>query len=198
MATIDDLRTLGYTIGIAHGSVAVEEQALADANAAADPNVVAAQAADVTAETVKTLDQVGKLPDTPEARLQLASEIAAAALEQLTERVTDRVAFHERALEIARTSPDVWVVQHIVDVDGTDRQCVQVYVAANADGTGWDDAQQALIDALADANAYAARTAAVSLAAAGTLVTLGEDGALTLDGDPATLKQVVAAADALP
>jgi hypothetical protein len=178
-ATIADLQALGYECGHASGSVAVEEQALADAQAAADPQTIAAQVNTVTAETVQALDAAGHLPDTPEDRLALATQIAESALSQLTEAVSENVAFHERALQNAREMPDTWHVSGY--------GC-QLYVNCKDDGTGWDDDQQAVLDSLADPGAHAERVyqdanpdamqAAMALAGKGYTVerpTPGED-----------------------
>lgn len=157
MATVADLQTLGLTCGMAHGSVEVEQDALANAQAAADPAVVAGQVNQVTADTVKALDNVGKLPETPEERRELATRIAEDALSILTTAASDKVAFHERAVAIAQESPDVWVVQHFVD----DQLVVQLYVACKADGTGWDDNEQATLDALSNKAAFLERVSQI-------------------------------------
>lgn len=143
-----DVAKLGYTVGQAWGSVEVEQTALDDAKAAADPQVVIEQVNAVTADTVQTLANIGKLPDDPAERLDLATKIGAAALEMLTEHVNEKVAFHERALEIAQTQPDVW------HVSGPG---LEIYVACKADGTGWDGDQQAMLDTLADPAAHKER-----------------------------------------
>lgn len=160
--TIDTLRGLGYTVGVAHGSVQVEEDALAAARDAADPNVVAEQASQVTTDTVQTLSTLGKLPETDAERLELVTKIAAAALEGLTLAVTEKVAFHERALAIAKEMPDVWRVEHWAvppDNDGVPGppMILSMLVACKPDGTGWDEDSQEQIDALADTDAFAER-----------------------------------------
>jgi len=201
-ATIADLTALGYECGHASGSVAVEEQALADAKAAADPAVVAAQVNTVTTETVQALDTLGKLPDTAEEKLALATKIAEQALSMLTEAVSEKVAFHERALAIAQESPDVW---HFAGPG------VSGYVSCKEDGTGWDVDQQAILDALADPDAHAERVyqdsnadamgAAQALAGKGYTVerpTLGAD-TFTVDGGKAvTGAALIALAESSP
>lgn len=147
--TIQDLEQLGYTVGIAHGSVKVEEEALAQAKADATADVIGQQVATVTTETIAQLADAGQLPDDREQRQGLASDIAAAALEQLHERATDRVAFHEAAVEMAKTMPDVWVI--------SGPGVTTVYVACNHDGTGVGEEEQAFIDALADPAAHKER-----------------------------------------
>jgi hypothetical protein len=203
MATIDDLRTLGFTVGLAHGSVDFEQQALEAAQAQADPNVVAAQAAQVTADTVQALDNMGKLPETPEERQALAAQIATAALDQLTERVTGKVAFHQAALAIAQDSPDVWSVQQTAG----GQTIVQTYVGCKDDGTGWDDQNQEALDSLARADVYAEREyqalnpeamqAAQTLTGRGRTVEreLGAD-TFTVNGTATTGIELVALAEA--
>ena len=153
-ATIDTLRKRGYQVGFAHGSVAAEEEALAAAHKAADPANVERLAAQTTAHTISALDAVGAMPRTPDARRTRAAEIADRALQLLTERADERVAFHQAALEIAQEMPDVYRVEQLAE-DGS--PLVSVLVACQPDGTGWDDAAQELLDSLADAKAFKAR-----------------------------------------
>lgn len=178
MATLDDLRTLGYEIGQASGSVQVEQDALDAARAAADPQAVIEQVNTATVDTLQTLSNIGKLPETDAEKLELSQMIGAAALEMLTEHVEATVAFHERALAIAQESPDVW---HFAGPG------VSGYVSCKPDGTGWDDDAQAMLDALADPDAYAesafqidnpdAMQAAQQLAALGIEITRPKLGA---------------------
>jgi hypothetical protein len=177
MATIDDLRALGYTIGIASGCVQTELDALCAAREEGSAATIAAAANEVTALTVRQLDAEGRLPDTAEARLELAQQIAASAIDGLTARSTERVAFHERAVEEARKMPTVW---HFAG------PLVNGYIQAKDDGTGWDDDAQEAIDALADPEAYAERSyqagnsdcclAATTIASRGVEVTRPKPG----------------------
>lgn len=209
MAKIDNLRTLGYTVGLAHGSVEVEQAALDDARAAADPNLVATQADQITTDTIRTLDAKGLLPENQDDRLKLATDIAEHALEQIVAATSENVAFHERALKIAEESADVWVVQHVVEVNGEAQTCAQVYLSCKPDGTGWNDNDQALLDALADKTSFDERVFQVqnadAIAAAQQLEASGanvsrDPGAtsFTIDGKTLTPAKTVAAADALP
>lgn len=205
MITVADLEKLGYTVGIAHGSVEVEQAALEEAKAAADPAVVGAQVNEVVADTVKTLGNLGMIPDDPGKRHELFAKMGETAFEMLTAGRSERVAFHERALQIAKDSPDVHVVQHVVD----DQIVAQVYVACKDDGTGWDNDAQAQLDALADKTGFDERVfqvqnadafdAARQLQASGADVTRepGETS-FTVDGKTLTPAKTVAAADALP
>lgn len=205
-STIGTLQGLGYTVGIATGSVQVEEDALAAAVAAAEPAVVAADVQVVTTQTLADLDASGKLPDTAEKRQALAATIAAAALDAIIERVTSKVDFHQRAVDIAKTMPDIWHIGQTVDVgDGTQR-VVSIYVACKEDGTGWDDDAQAQLDALAHQPSFDERIfqaqnpdamqAAQQLASDGKTVTR-ETGAETfiVDGQTLDATQIVALAD---
>lgn len=139
---INDLLALGFTVGIAHGAVDTEELALDEAKTNAQPQIVAEQADEVTRMTVQALDAEGKLPKTQEGRRELASRIAESALDYLTTRADELVSFHERAVEIAKEMPNVWVV--------TGPGVTNLYVACKDDGTGWDDDHQAMLDALTD------------------------------------------------
>jgi hypothetical protein len=146
---VNDLLALGFSVGMAYGAVDVEEAALAEAQTNAQPTVIAEQTDQVTRMTVQALDAEGKLPKTPEGRRELASRIAESALDHLTTRAEGLVSFHERAVEIAREMPNVWVV--------TGPGVTNVYVACKDDGTGWDESQQAILDALADPKAHKER-----------------------------------------
>lgn len=150
MPSIDDLRGLGYEVGIAHGSVQAEEEALAEAHATRQPASLATSAAEVTAATVKQLDAEGKLPDTAEARQELATRIAEAALEQLTERADERVAFHEQALAIAKAMPTVYVL--------SGEGFTNIYLAIDDEtGEAADPIGEELVTALKDPEGIAER-----------------------------------------
>lgn len=158
MATLQDLESLGYLVTVAHGDAESEEAALQTARDDATPDAIAAQAGEVTSMTIAQLDAEGKLPETPEERLELASKIAAAALEGLTERATGRIAFHEKALEIAREMPTAYrVVQVAENEHGDEVEILALYLSVNDDGTGAEAADQDAIDSLAAADAYAER-----------------------------------------
>lgn len=147
--TIHDVEALGYSVGIAQGSVQVEEDALAEAKASGTPEVLAEQATTVTTETIAHLDRAGKLPDNETERRDLWAQIGEAAYQQLQTRANERVEFHERALAIAKEMPDVWVI--------SGPGVTSVYVACNPDGTGVGDDEQAFLDALADPDAHKER-----------------------------------------
>lgn len=193
MATIADLLALGYECGLASGSVTVEEDALAAAQLAADPQTIADQANVAVAETVQALTTLGKVPTDEEERLQMFAQIGETAYKLLTEHASEKLAFHQRALEIAKTMPNTW---HVTGPGFTG------YVACKDDGTGWDTDHQAMLDALADPTAHAERcfqsdnpdamAAAHALAADGKTVERdpGSD-TFTVDGNPATVAQIV-------
>lgn len=147
--TITTLVKMGYEAGIAHGSVEAEQQASEEAQANAAPAAIAEQARDVTATTIQDLANAGKLPDTAQERRELAAAIADNVLENLTVHANAQVDFHQRALKIAMAMPDVWVVNG--------PGLANLYVACKPDGTGWDDDQQAVLDALCDPNGHKER-----------------------------------------
>lgn len=148
MTTIENLRELGYDIGIAHGSVVAEEAALEQARAAADPALIQEQANTVVADTVTALTKLGKVPDDESERLQMFAQMGEMAFQTLTAASTERVAFHESALAIAKEMPDVW---HVAGPGFSG------YVSCKPDGDGWDEENQQLLDALADRDALAER-----------------------------------------
>lgn len=144
MATIDQLRDLGYELGIAHGGVDVEQAALDEALQGASTEALVRQAKIVTAETLNNIEQFarpGTFPPPGEARTALANEIAAAALDQLSERADAKVEFQRRARAHAQSVPTVWHVSG---------HGVAVYVAVDdATGNGADEDAQQLLDSLA-------------------------------------------------
>lgn len=163
MAGIQDLTALGYVVGIAFGSVAVEEDALAAAQQAASPGVVIEQAGRLGTATLQDIANAGQLPLDPAERAELAAQIGAAALDMVSTHANEKVDFHKDAVAIAKTMPDVWRVEHRLgdapaDGEPDSRQVVlSTLVACNQDGTGWDDDSQAALDSLADPKSYTAR-----------------------------------------
>lgn len=149
-STIDTIRTLGYEIGVAHGSVEVEQDALAAAQDAAGVTAITAAADTITTATVQDLSNAGKLPAASADRQALVAQIASAALDLVQQAADDKVAFHERALAAAQEMPDVWRIEQVAN----GQTVLSVLVACKADGTGWDDGAQAQLDALADQAAY--------------------------------------------
>lgn len=147
--TISDVAALGYSAGIAYGSVEAEQSALDEAKTNGTPEVLADQAATVTTETIGQLDRAGKLPSDEAQRRDLWAQIGEAAYEQLQTRAIDRVDFHERALAIATDMPDVWVI--------SGPGVTNVYVSCKPDGTGWGAEEQAFLDALANPDAHKER-----------------------------------------
>lgn len=138
--TLDHLRELGYTVGVAHGAVDVEEEALAQARRNAGEDAVAAKAHQVTRESLAQLAHRGELPPEGEQRQQLAARIADAALAGIQTLADEQVAFHERALRIATEMPTVWHVSG---------HGVSAYVPVADDGRGADKAARQQLDTLA-------------------------------------------------
>lgn len=153
MPNISDLAPLGYAVGLAHGSVQVEQDALDAARVEASLPVIEQKVGTLTTETLDDLGNAGRLPANADEKQALAAQIALRALDMLTTHANDNVAFHERALAIAQESPDVFCVQQFAG----DSMVVQTYVSCKADGTGWTDEDQAHLDALAHEPSYAER-----------------------------------------
>lgn len=139
MSTLNDLRALGYDVGLAYGDVDVEREALADALSRATPQAVAADAETVTRAAIAELRSRGVRQ---EALIAKAAEIAAAALEMTQAARDDEVAFHERAVAIAEQIPTV------VTVSGYGLAGLQIPVGNDA-ATPADPEAQAAIDAIA-------------------------------------------------
>lgn len=146
--TIADIEKLGYACGLSSGCVQTEHDALTVAQAGAHPDVIVAQTITVASETVKQMDADGHLPVEPEARRSIVEQITDSVLDAITTRANDLVDFHTRAVAIAQEMPNTWHVEGW----GT-----AVYVSCKADGTGWDDDAQQLLDALADPGSHSER-----------------------------------------
>lgn len=145
-ATIEDVRAAGFTCRLASGSVAVEEEALEMARRQAAPEAIKPAADDVASAVARLADQRGVIG---QARVELVARAAADALATISAARDETVAFHERALEIAKAMPDVWFVSALGDPETPDDD-VRIYVACKADGTGWDDGAQEMLDALVE------------------------------------------------
>lgn len=144
--TIGDLRAAGYMAALASGSVAVEETALEEARARAGEIAVTKDAEQVANEVANLAVAKGVRGDE---LVEFVGRVTKHALEQIQEARDDRVAFQERALEIARSSPDVFFVSALGDPETPDDD-IRLYVACKLDGTGWDEANQEMLDALCD------------------------------------------------
>jgi hypothetical protein len=110
------LTALGYDVGIAHGGVAVEEDALADAQAQAAPGQITADAAEITTRTLADLQAANKLPTNEKEHAELIAQISASALKGVKHGRDEAVKFHERAVAIATGMPTTYVVSgHGID-----------------------------------------------------------------------------------
>lgn len=115
MPSLADLAALGYDVQVASGSVATEQAALDEARGLATPERIEADvqeiadkaALDATAVAVARGIAAAKIPA---AVSEAVARITAAALEAITAARNDTVAFHERALEIAKGMPTTYVV----------------------------------------------------------------------------------------
>jgi hypothetical protein len=145
--TIEDVRAAGYGVGLASGSVEVEALALAEARGQADPEQVSADVEKIGVEVAHAGVAMGLEGSDLEA---LVRRSLAAALEQTQTARDKTVAFHERALEAAHAMPDTYVVTALGDPDTPDDD-VKIYVSCKADGTGWDEGAQEILDGLVKA-----------------------------------------------
>lgn len=142
--TIHDVRAAGYEVALASGSVSVEEEALEEAQKNAAPEAVAGDAEKIATEVAHLAVAKGAKGSDLETIVQRATS---RALEQIGQARDETVAFHERALEIARSSPDVYFVSTLGDPD-TPHDDVQLYVACKPDGSGWDEGAQETLTSL--------------------------------------------------
>lgn len=147
MATIDELRALGYDVGVAHGDAAAEEELLATLREAqADlPAIDELQAAaDAFAAALATMP-AGDARNGLEQQLG-EMQLTVSSLHDLT----DAIAHQERAVEAAHAMPTAYVI--------SGPTISRIYVCVNADGTGCTDNDQATLDSLADPDAHAERS----------------------------------------
>ena len=142
--TIADVRAAGYAVAFASGSISVEEKALTETRKQATPEAIAPLVEEV-ATSVAAMAAAKGLP-TP-AIVNLVAEATTRALNSFQRDRDEGVAFHERALKIAKASPDVYFVSALGDPSTPDDD-VRLYVACKADGTGWDSGAQEMLDAL--------------------------------------------------
>lgn len=135
-ARVGDLRDAGFHVTIASGSVEAEEAALELARQQASPEAVQADVDRVAREVARAA------AGAPSDELaDIVTRAAQQALDHIGGSRNRTVAFHERALEIARSMPDVMVV--------TGHGVEGIYVACKPDGTGWDEQAQETLDSLA-------------------------------------------------
>jgi hypothetical protein len=186
MATLDDLRELGYQIGVAHGDAQVERDRLAELEAL---STSVPDMAEMTAALDRLQEVAAAMPDTPQ-RTELYEQIDGIRLNVLAvERLNGEVETQRRAVKIAEAMPTVYVLSG----PGIER----LYLRE-------DD--QATIDALADPAAHAERVyqhdnpramaAAGAVAAHGFPVDRPDAGAdtFTVAGQQKTGSQLVALA----
>jgi len=107
---VKKLTALGYKVGIAHGGVAVEQDALTGAQSQASPGQITADAAEITTRTLADLQAANKLPKDEKELAELIAQISASALKGVKHGRDEAVAFHERALENAKGVPTAYVV----------------------------------------------------------------------------------------
>lgn len=137
--TIEDVREAGFEVGLASGSVEVEQAALEEARGSATPESVAQDAEQVANEIARMAVAQGAVGGELS---EMVSRATKKALEEIQGARDERVDFHERALEIAKETPDVFVV--------SGKGVENLYVACKANGRGWDEDAQAILDSLAD------------------------------------------------
>ncbi len=147
-ARLAALAELGYTVGVAHGSVAAEEEALEQARANAQPEQVAGLVEKVAAEVLKQAMTQGV---TGAELGHIVTRASAQAERGFSGQLGARLEFHERALAVARATPTVYVISG----HGVHNIYVQV---DDATGDGADEAEAEKLALLADEAAIAERT----------------------------------------
>lgn len=105
--SLDDVRALGYSVGVAHGAVDVEEAALAAARDRATPGRIRDEADQVAASVAQAAATYGLVG---QELIDLVARATAQAIEALTVARSDEIEFHERAVEIAKATPTVYVI----------------------------------------------------------------------------------------
>jgi hypothetical protein len=113
---IKKIRALGYSVGIAHGGVEVEQDALASAQEKASPEQITIDAAEITTRTLSDLQAANKLPTNEKEHAELVARISTSALRGVKHGRDEAVAFHAKALSIAKAMPTMYVVSgHGID-----------------------------------------------------------------------------------
>jgi hypothetical protein len=147
---ITKLTSLGYSVGIAHGGVAVEQDALAGAQVLASSEQLTADAAEITTRTLADLQAAGKMPKDEKELAELIAQISASALKSVKHGRDEAVKFHERALGIAKGMPTAYVVSgHGLDA--------LYFSLDDATGKGATPNDVEIIKSLLDAKAHAER-----------------------------------------
>src|ERR1035437_230352 len=149
-AAVKKITALGYKVGIAHGGVTAEQDALAEAQKQASPGQITADAAEITTRTLADLDATRKLPAEEGEFAELVAEISKSALKGVKHGRDEAVKFHERAHEIAKGMPTTYVVSgHGVD---------SLYFSLDdATGKGSTPNDAEIVKSLLDAKAHAER-----------------------------------------
>lgn len=149
--TISDVRQLGYEVGFAHGSVVTEQEALEAAREAAKPAQVRLEAEPLIDRAID--DFAALMRGSADYDAQLAW-FTAKVHEQIPRLIgqgrQEAVEHHERAVGIAQSMPDVWVV--------SGPGISNIYVACSEDGEGADEVAQEMLDSLCNADAHAERS----------------------------------------
>lgn len=112
---IGELRAAGYEVGIASGCVKTEESALSEAEGLAAPERIEADVQEIANKAAIDAQALAatrgiRNGDRPRAIAEAVTRVTAQALEAITTARSDRVAFHERAVEIAKSMPTTLVV----------------------------------------------------------------------------------------
>lgn len=144
MTRIEQLAKLGFTVGIAHGSVEAEQEALRQAREASSPDAIQLRAHAFASEASAYARASGATGDV---LVEMTARALSAAVERFTTDAVDMVAFHERALAIAEQEPTVYAVSG---------HGFQVYVGIDDNtGDGADENALALLAVLEAAAAEA-------------------------------------------
>jgi hypothetical protein len=144
------IKALGYKVGIAHGGVVVEQDALAGAQEQASTEQITADAAEITTRTLADLQAANKLPKNEKEHAELIAQISASALKSVKHGRDEAVAFHERSLENAKGVPTTYVVSgHGIDA--------MYFSLDDATGKGATPNDAEIVKSLLDAKAHAER-----------------------------------------
>lgn len=153
--TIDDLRALGYEVGVAHGDVAPEIESLDEAREAAAPEAMRRDAEPIIARSIETFMSLAAVhPNDPQfsdaAVGDFIARITEQSLRMLGQQRNADVDLYERSVEVAKSMPTVYVI--------SGPGVVNLYVATNEDGTGADAQAQEILDSLCDEAAHTERS----------------------------------------
>ncbi len=107
-ASIDDLRALGYTVGVAHGDAQAERDRLADLEATCTPEALTAAASDIGRSAADVCRQRGMANAD---LIAAVADVVQEAHDQLAGHAERALAHQRRTIAVADAMPTVYRVE---------------------------------------------------------------------------------------